>query len=697
MASSNVLRARQTTATVVSQTPLKETANISSSGRRSLPRSAKIYAELEGYKKQLYLSERFSPSRKENVMTPVTKISHKIAKKLTIRSPENHKEICDSSKSTCRSSAQRHLDLSSKATRKTQMERSFEAMEIEHDENIPPAGDTVGRRISSSKYSVSTIKKDSTQTKNVRSTNSAKAPSCSVSRSNTPKVIRTCNPKDTEILPITVKFRSVFQREDGSFEYRTVGPDSPWGIKRPVAHIVPAIRKSQRLLYRSERDSSADIEECEESSHDILSEDSEECDESVSPSYKSNGRNRIRKAMNSCRSVKKQSINLQKSQVIRKKVEPLESLRLRLHTSEVPDHMPCREEEAEEVKKFILNAISVCGTSSAMYISGVPGTGKTATVMSVVKQLMQDKSCNKFIFVNVNAMEFVEPKRIFVEIYNQITSNSTRISPVVARKKLNAMFEMADRCRPPIVILVDELDQLCTKKQELIYDIFNWTAFEFARVSVMAIANTLDLPERMLSQRVTSRIGSSRICFQPYEFQQIERIIHDRLKGSVDNVDEGAIQFAARKVAAVTGDLRKAMDILRNAIEIAIEQGAKKLLVEHVLKATREASSTLLVQFVEGLSKHGLLLFRSAVSLAEKKEEFSFAELHAQYISFSALIEGIEPLVESMLILLLGQLCATRLLVSSKGNHILRRRIRLGMSYQDAQSAVRIRENVPKA
>ncbi|RCN41688.1 hypothetical protein ANCCAN_12358 [Ancylostoma caninum] len=141
---------------------------------------------------------------------------------------------------------------------------------------------------------------------------------------------------------------------------------------------------------------------------------------------------------------------------------------------------------------------------------------------------------------------------------------------------------MADHRRPPIVILIDELDQLCTKKQELIYDIFNWTAVESARVSVMAIANTLDLPERMLPQRVTSRIGAARICFQPYEFQQIERIIHDRLRGSTNAIDEGAVQIAARKVAAVTGDLRKAMDLLRRAIEIAIEKGAKKLLVEHV-------------------------------------------------------------------------------------------------------------------
>lgn len=237
---------------------------------------------------------------------------------------------------------------------------------------------------------------------------------------------------------------------------------------------------------------------------------------------------------------------------------------------------------------------------------------------------------------------------------------------------------------------------MCTKKQELIYDIFNWTSFESSRVSVMAIANTLDLPERLLNHRVASRIGAARICFQPYEFQQIECIILDRLKGSDQVVDKIAVQFAARKVAAVTGDLRKAIDILRRSIEIAMEQGSKRLLVEHVLDATREASSTLLVHFVKGLSKHGLLLFRSAISLGEKKDDFSFSELHTQYLSFATVLEGVEPLSESVLISLFGQLCLTRLLVQTFSNSILRRRIRLGMSYQDAQSALKIRDSLEK-
>lgn len=49
-----------------------------------------------------------------------------------------------------------------------------------------------------------------------------------------------------------------------------------------------------------------------------------------------------------------------------------------------------------------------------MYISGVPGTGKTATTQAVIKYV---KKSNKFKYVAVNAMELMEPKQIFVEIY----------------------------------------------------------------------------------------------------------------------------------------------------------------------------------------------------------------------------------------------------------------------------------------
>lgn len=64
--------------------------------------------------------------------------------------------------------------------------------------------------------------------------------------------------------------------------------------------------------------------------------------------------------------------------------------------------------------------------------------------------------------------------------------------------------------------------------------------------------------------------GLTRITFPGYTHDQLMQIIHSRLEGVPGGiVHSDAVQFAARKVAAVSGDARRALDICRRAVEIA--------------------------------------------------------------------------------------------------------------------------------
>ena len=54
-----------------------------------------------------------------------------------------------------------------------------------------------------------------------------------------------------------------------------------------------------------------------------------------------------------------------------------------------------------------------------MYISGVPGTGKTATVLEVaahLRQSVQDGDIPDFQFIGINGMRLTAPHQAFVEI-----------------------------------------------------------------------------------------------------------------------------------------------------------------------------------------------------------------------------------------------------------------------------------------
>lgn len=58
---------------------------------------------------------------------------------------------------------------------------------------------------------------------------------------------------------------------------------------------------------------------------------------------------------------------------------------------------------------------------------------------------------------------------------------------------------------------------MITKKQDVVYNFFNWPHLPNARLTVVAIANTMDLPERELSGKIRSRLGSFSALVCRYE------------------------------------------------------------------------------------------------------------------------------------------------------------------------------------
>ncbi|KAG6250564.1 hypothetical protein E4U23_001335 [Claviceps purpurea] len=249
---------------------------------------------------------------------------------------------------------------------------------------------------------------------------------------------------------------------------------------------------------------------------------------------------------------------------------PFQIARSRLHVSSVPTSLPCREGEFSLVYSHLEASISE-GTGNCIYISGTPGTGKTATVREVIARLeesVRSDELDDFIFVEINGMKITDPHQSYALLWEALRGE--RASPSQALDLLEREFSNPSPRRVPCVVLMDELDQLVTKNQAVMYNFFNWPTLRHSRLIVLAVANTMDLPERTLSNKISSRLGLTRITFPGYTHEQLMKIIQSRLEGVPgDVVDADAVQFASRKVAAVSGDARRALDICRRAVEIA--------------------------------------------------------------------------------------------------------------------------------
>jgi len=74
---------------------------------------------------------------------------------------------------------------------------------------------------------------------------------------------------------------------------------------------------------------------------------------------------------------------------------------------------------------------------------------------------------------------------------------------------MHIVYPVVDHNLPRSVVLMDELDQLVTPKQDVVYNFFNWPTLVGSKLVVIAVANTMDLPERVMTGRVRSRLGKA--------------------------------------------------------------------------------------------------------------------------------------------------------------------------------------------
>ena len=81
-----------------------------------------------------------------------------------------------------------------------------------------------------------------------------------------------------------------------------------------------------------------------------------------------------------------------------------------------------------------------------------------------------------------------------------------------ARHMLEDLFSGTGRPAgaPVTVLLVDEIDMLLSRDQSVLYNLFGWPQQPGARLVVLGIANTLDLPERLLPKIARRGAGSSQ-------------------------------------------------------------------------------------------------------------------------------------------------------------------------------------------
>ena len=91
--------------------------------------------------------------------------------------------------------------------------------------------------------------------------------------------------------------------------------------------------------------------------------------------------------------------------------------------------------------------------------------------------------------------------------------------------------------------------QVPTLLFQVLYNLFEWPTRAGSRLAMIGVANTMDLPERLLP-RIASRLGGKRTVFQPYSRPQLATIVDARLSeaGLAHTFARNAVNMACSKV-----------------------------------------------------------------------------------------------------------------------------------------------------
>ena len=267
--------------------------------------------------------------------------------------------------------------------------------------------------------------------------------------------------------------------------------------------------------------------------------------------------------------------------------------------------LPCREREIQQLTRFFSNHIEQ-RTVGSMYISGAPGTGKTASVTRTIDAMEAFAKKNKlpaprFVYINGVSLETQGSGAIFHEIYRQFTGDDEDVEDPVRLLEAKLLPSRKNKNSRSVFVIIDEIDALLLKSksgsskgtgaQSPLYRLFDWPARKNAIVSVIGIANRVDLIQRLLPMLKVKNLEPETIIFEPYNETQIGDIIISRIQRAQETMKEElhsktaapempfegrTLELLARKIAAHSGDARQALDVFGQAVVLAVAQNREK-------------------------------------------------------------------------------------------------------------------------
>lgn len=366
----------------------------------------------------------------------------------------------------------------------------------------------------------------------------------------------------------------------------------------------------------------------------------------------------------------------------RTSVQKLELLYDNFHLSSIQyriNGLVGREYEYSKIKTWLINNIkNIHNTntnndynnniSKSLYISGLPGIGKTATIDCLLHNLFnisidrQQSKINenihnnnnnynnsehkllqnvKVIYINALNISNKDNKYIFTTLYEQLTNHSHTDNPTINDKYTMLQQYITSKSCQPILCIIDEIDCLLpsnsktntTQNNNIVTQLYSLCNTNNSNLRLIGLSNNSELPAYIHNIYGIQNIDT--IQYTAYTMYQLNDIIQQRIDQSNINynqyIEPMSIEYLCRIIEKYNSDIRRCFDILKQAISQLInmynnnQQCNIKINLPMIAQLTKQVTSNerMAIQAIQSLPPQQQLLLTIATIYQYTNDQYN--------------------------------------------------------------------------
>lgn len=284
-----------------------------------------------------------------------------------------------------------------------------------------------------------------------------------------------------------------------------------------------------------------------------------------------------------------------------------------------------RDEEIEAYANALQDVVDGWEPEN-VFVYGKTGVGKTAVTRYMMEMLRveadQRPDVDDVHVTEVNCHHHPSSYQAAIALVNELRADTDRETITTGRSTadvLTALFEEIEDREGTVLVVLDEIDNL-GDDDILLYQLPRAKAngnIEHSQVGVIGISNDYTF-RNDLSSKVQDTLCEREIKFPPYDANELRMILSDRAeKGLSPGVlDDSVIPKCAALAAQDRGSARQAIDLLREAANVAVEDGRESVTEVDVGAAENRVERGRVKDSIRDLTTHGRYTLLAVTNLA---------------------------------------------------------------------------------